>query len=283
MKQQIIRALWVMCTLIPISCAETQENQQTDLDQVPGFRQLTYSDISHSFNFQTPGSEEAVFPIIRQLEELWGKANVYPVQIRRNQFGEFFQADEQLADYPDRPHMSRTAYSYLFLWLGVDFPESSGTGSISVFVNPVVLSSPRWEDHYPMEWDSIVPFRAIEVTEVEIRISPDKVNPFKLNPAGREVFTSQIQSLVENELGSPTKFMPSQEDFVNFMESFQEREVLRKRLPPEMQDAFFPLVGIPQDRDEIDLRLSFSYPLNKAIEYQILLKDMAGQLIDHQM
>ncbi|MEM7510813.1 MAG: hypothetical protein AAF388_07760 [Bacteroidota bacterium] len=94
---------------------------------------------------------------------------------------------------------------------------------------------------------------------------------------------NRLQGIVERKVGPVAALSPSKEYVNSFMERDKLKKEIRKRLPAEMRKGYWPLVGFPKDRREIDLRLSFSYPISKKINYSVQLRDSLKQLIDHQL
>jgi len=217
-----------------------------------------------------------------KLGRLWGEPSIYPAQSRRKFFADYFVDDDHLSNSSSRSKIATQVYSYLYCWSEINFPYNSGTNnSISVYINPVVISSRLWEKLYPEDWDSFLSFRALEVTNVEIRISPDNISSLELYDSEIEITKKILQPLIDEELGPPMELIPPKKYFVDFLELRKKNEEIKKRFPPEMQEVYFPLVGIPRDRNEIDLRLSYSYPISKEVEYQIKITDSLNNILDH--
>jgi len=265
---------------ILIGCANKEIN--TEAPREPKFNQLQYFDETQSFSFVSIGSEKNVFPLIDTLVQLWGKPSIYPVQLHRNSFAEYFLADEQLPQADSRPRTALTAYDYIFHWEDKRFPSDAGApNSISLHLSSIVLSSPLWEPLYPEDWDSVFSIRAIRVAKVDIRISQDEVNALSFSEY--ESVKAYVQPLLNNLIGPPTEFVPPKQHFIDFLALHKRKGEIKKRFPPEMQEGSFPVVGIPRDREEIDLRLAFTYPIAEPITYTIQVMDSLNNKLEYEL
>ncbi|MDW3646031.1 MAG: hypothetical protein R8P61_03135 [Bacteroidia bacterium] len=277
------RALLVIGIIVFGACSsDTEADGKMKEPGDPKFNQVIFSEETQSFSFMALGPDANVFPIMDKLGRLWGEPSIYPAQLRRNKFADYFVGDDHLSNSSSRSKIATQVYSYLYCWYETKFPNYAGANnSISVYINPVVISSPLWENMYPEEWDSFLSFRALEITKVEIRISPDNISGLELYESEIEVMKKVIQPLIDEELGPPMELIPPKQHFVDFLELYKKKEDIKKRFPPEMQEGYFPVVGIPRDRNEIDLRLSYSYPISKSVEYQIKITDSLNNSLDH--
>ncbi|MCB0847511.1 MAG: hypothetical protein KDE26_29875, partial [Bacteroidetes bacterium] len=172
---------------------------------------------------------------------------------------------------------------YLYCWYDIHFPHSENINSVSVYISPVMMASPLWEDLYSEDWDSVLSFRGLGVTKVDIRISPDKKNVPNFSSDEKEIIINFFQDLIHKEFGPNIELVPPKQYFVDFLEVFRKRSEIQKRFPLEMQEGYFPVVGLPKDRNEIDLGISITNPVFESIEYQIQITDSANKPIEHQL